>query len=187
MNRPSTSGPTVRLGILLGTLGAAMGSTAAHAMKWMQLANADILKRADLVIEGAVERVFLPPDAAKRGRSDTPRDPAKDAAIDAAEVILVKPTNIFKGRPGCGLVAIVYWSDFGDREQSHFSKYEAPRHFEQGQRWMFVLKQVQAAEFDEYSAPPEARAARWGFALPSIYDAQIQSPAFAAAARKLRR
>jgi len=171
--------------VLLAAVICAPGSsTQAHAMTWQKLTNADILKRSALVIEGVVEEVFVAPDSATRGFSDRPRDPAARTVLDAAAVIHVRVTEVFKGRPEAGLVSIVYFSDFGDRDHSNFTKYHAPRRFERGQRVIFTLKKAPPEGLGECSAPPEAQDAKWAFALPFIYDQQIQAPAFVAEARR---
>ena len=154
------------------------------AKQWLRLSDADILRRSDLVVEGIVETVFPAPDAAQRGLSDMPREPAGNDVLDAAEVAHVRVTRALKGNPGRGPVAIVYWSDFGDREHLHFSKYEVPRRLKPGQRLIFALSKRGDQTFADYSAPPEARGAKWVFAFPSFYEAQIQAPTFAAAARR---
>jgi hypothetical protein len=52
-----------------------------------------------------------------------------------------------------GPVSIVYWSDFGDRDHMHFSKYEVPRRLEPGQRLIFALSKRGEQTFGDYSAP----------------------------------
>jgi hypothetical protein len=69
-------------------------------------------------------------------------------------------------------------------DHSSFNKYHAPRRFKPGQRAIFTLKRATPEELSGCSSPPEAREARWAFALPSVYDNLIQAPAFVVEARK---
>jgi hypothetical protein len=177
----------IRLVLLAVMTCAVIWCNPAQAMKWLRLSNADLLRRSDLVVEGVVETIVAAPDSAKRGSSDRPREPDADTVLDAAEVAHVKVTRILKGRARGSSVTIVYWSDFGDRENSHFSKYEAPRRLKPGQKMVFALRRIGRDTFQDYSAPAEARDAQWVFALPFIYDQQIQTAAFAAEAVKHRR
>jgi hypothetical protein len=177
----------IRVLIALAVITAATWARPAEAKTWLSLSDAELIRRSDLVVEGIVETVFPAPDAAERGSSDMPRAPAEKEVLDAAEVAHVKVIRVLKGNPGRGPVAIVYWSDFGDREHAHFSKYDVPHRLAPGQRRIFALRKRGDQSFTDYSSPLEAREAKWLFALPAFYEAQIQAPAFAAKARRRKR
>jgi hypothetical protein len=134
----------------------------------MQLSNAQILVMSDLVVEGEVDRIIPSPYAAARVESDRPRDPMEKPVFDAASVVYIKVTRTLKGRANGAVVSVVYWSDFGDREQTHFSKYVSHCRFIRGQRMVFALKKIDATAFQGFSAPLEAQDSNWMFAFDSI-------------------
>jgi hypothetical protein len=149
-------------------------------MQWIPVSNAQLLAKSDLVVEGEVDSIVPSPDAAAREISERPRDPMGKPVFDAASVAYIKVTQTLKGQTNAALVSVVYWSDFGDREQTHFSKYVSPRRLIHGQKMVFALKKIDTTAFQGFSAPPEAQDAKWMFAFDSFFDNQIQTPAFKA-------
>jgi hypothetical protein len=179
--RPGSATFLVLLVVIAITL-----APATHAMKWKKLTNQEIIAAADLVIEGQIERVVSAAGAVPHEVATKPRDPAQGSRTDAAAIIQVKVIQIFKGRPEKGFVSVIYWSDFGDRDKTHFSKYQAPRRLRQDQRMILALKKNNPKAFLGFLAPLEAPATSWTFAFDAYYDPQIQSPAFAAAAQSAK-
>ena len=177
----------IKFALFVFALDTSITSRPLNAMQWIPLSNSRILARSDLVAEGEVDRVIPSPDAAARGMSDWPRDPAEKPIADAASVAYIKIIRTLKGQANASVVSVVYWSDFGDREQSHFSKYVSPRRLKRGQRMVFALLKLDPTAFSGFSISPEARGAEWMFALDSFFDGQIQTSAFMTEALGARR
>jgi hypothetical protein len=150
---------TITLALLL----AATAAAPAKATSYRHFLNREIVREAELVVEGTITAIIGPPEI-------------KGNKKPGASIAVVRVGQVFRGHVKAGEeIRFVFWS----RQGSPKSEWRSPDEYKVGEKLMLALREHDPDRWEQYTTPKEAAGIAWsGWSPRAIYDSQIQSEEF---------